>query len=91
MDGVTLRHSCRFESFSQDDAGVTATVCDLTTDKDETIPATYLIACCGGRSPIRKSLGIELGNEDVLHRNGVRSTDILSDNKNALAVSYVVH
>ena len=66
MDGVTLRHSCRFESFSQDDTGVTATVRDLTTDKDETIPATYLIACCGGRSPIRKSLGIELGNEGVL-------------------------
>jgi 2-polyprenyl-6-methoxyphenol hydroxylase-like FAD-dependent oxidoreductase len=66
MAGVTLRHSCRFESFTQDDKGVTATVRDLTTDKEETIRATYLIACCGGRSPIRKSLGIELGDEGVL-------------------------
>jgi 2-polyprenyl-6-methoxyphenol hydroxylase-like FAD-dependent oxidoreductase len=66
MEGVTLRHSCRFESFTQDGNGVTATVRDLATDKEEIIRATYLIACCGGRSPIRKSLGIELGDEGVL-------------------------
>ena len=66
MEGVTLRHSCRFDSFTQDEDGVTATVRDLTTDKDETIRATYLIACCGGRSPIRKSLGIALGDDGVL-------------------------
>jgi len=66
MEGVTLRHSCRFESFTQDGDGVTATVRDLATGKEETIRAAYLIACCGGRSPIRKSLGIELGDEGVL-------------------------
>lgn len=63
LDGVTLRHRCRFGSFTQDDDGVTATVRDLTTDTEETIRAQYLIACCGGRSPIRKALGIELGDE----------------------------
>ena len=66
MEGVTLRYSNRFDSFTQDHEGVTATVRDLTTDKEETIRATYLVACCGGRSPIRKSLGIELGDEGVL-------------------------
>ncbi|MBT3535672.1 MAG: 2-polyprenyl-6-methoxyphenol hydroxylase [Rhodospirillaceae bacterium] len=63
LDGVTLRHRCRFDSFTRDDQGVTAIVRDLATDTEETIRAQYLIACCGGRSPIRKGLGIELGDE----------------------------
>lgn len=63
LNGVTLRHRCRFDSFTQDDQGVTATVRDLASDTEETVRSQYLIACCGGRSPIRKTLGIELGDE----------------------------
>jgi len=66
MDGVTLRHSCRFESFVQDSGGVTALVRDLAADTEETVRAAYLVACCGGRSPIRRTLGIPLGDEGVL-------------------------
>ena len=66
MDSVTLHHSCRFESFTQNEERVTATVRNLAADTEEIIQATYLIACCGGRSPIRKSLGIPLGDDGVL-------------------------
>ena len=66
MKGVTLRHRCRFEAFAQDADGVTATVRDLDTDRAETVRARYMVACCGGRSPIRRQLGIPLGEEGVL-------------------------
>ncbi len=66
MKGVTLRHRCRFESFTQDEDGATATVRDLVSDREETIRARYMVACCGGRSPIRRQIGIPLGDEGVL-------------------------
>ena len=64
--GVTLRHRHRLDSFSQDETGVTATVRDLAADAVRTIRARYMVACCGGRSPIREALGIPLGEEGVL-------------------------
>lgn len=63
LKGVKLRHRCRFESFTQDDSGITATVRDIASDTEDTLRAQYLIACCGGRSPIRKALGVELGDD----------------------------
>ena len=66
MPGVTLRHRHRFESFDRDENGVTARVRDLESGGERTIRAQYMVACCGGRSPIRKALGIELGDEGVL-------------------------
>lgn len=56
--GTRLRYRCRFESFVQDEDCVTATVTDLSTGRKERIEADYLVACCGGRSGIRQSLGI---------------------------------
>ena len=57
---VTLRHRCRFESFVETPDGVLATVRDLATDRTETIAARFLVACCGGQSPIPKTLGIKM-------------------------------
>ena len=63
---VELRFGCRFESFEQDAEGVTAVLTDLKSGRTNRVRAQYLAACCGGRSPIRKALGVELGDQGVL-------------------------
>jgi 2-polyprenyl-6-methoxyphenol hydroxylase-like FAD-dependent oxidoreductase len=57
--GVTVRFSCRLESFTEDDAGVVATVHDAGTGT-QTIHADYLVGCDGAHSTVRKIRGIEL-------------------------------
>jgi 3-(3-hydroxy-phenyl)propionate hydroxylase len=47
------------ESFIQDDDGVTATIAPDSGERF-TVRAQYLIACDGGRSPVRESLGIKM-------------------------------
>jgi 2-polyprenyl-6-methoxyphenol hydroxylase-like FAD-dependent oxidoreductase len=66
---VTLRLSCRFESFEQTDEGVVATVRDLATGERQTVSADYLVACCGGHSSIPKTLGIEMEGTPALEYN----------------------
>ncbi|MFC4587959.1 FAD-dependent monooxygenase [Sphaerisporangium corydalis] len=56
--GVDLRFSTRFEDFELDKGGVTATIRDLASGRDEVVRADYLIAADGGPSPIRERLGI---------------------------------
>src|SRR5215469_13254920 len=56
---VTLRYKCRLESFAETSDGVTVTIRDLISDKVETIAAKYLVACCGGRSPVPRALGVQ--------------------------------
>src|SRR5882672_6650913 len=63
---VTLCHRWRFDSFTQDDRGVTSTVTDLEKGATHTIRSAYLAACCGGRSPIRRILGIDANEGEVL-------------------------
>ncbi len=58
--GVRLCHRNRFESFREDGDRILAEVTDLETGARETIAADYLIACCGGRSSVRDTLGIGL-------------------------------
>jgi 2-polyprenyl-6-methoxyphenol hydroxylase-like FAD-dependent oxidoreductase len=66
---VTLRLSCRFETFEQNDAGVVATVHDLATNARQRISADYVVACCGGASSIPKTLGIEMHGTPALEYN----------------------
>ena len=63
---VKLRYRWRFDSFVQDDRGVTSTVADLERGDMHTIRSAYLAACCGGRSPIRLQLGIDANEGEVL-------------------------
>ena len=63
---VTLRYQCRFEAFVETDDGVVATLCDVATDRTETIQAEYLVACCGGQSRIPKDLGVQWEGTPVL-------------------------
>ncbi len=57
MPNVVIKLGCEVTGFAQDDAGVTAQTRSATGQ--ETLRGRYLIGCDGGRSGIRKDLGIE--------------------------------
>jgi 2-polyprenyl-6-methoxyphenol hydroxylase-like FAD-dependent oxidoreductase len=63
---VRLRYRCRLESFTASERGVTATLVDLATGKEEHIAARYLAACDGANSLVRGSLGIGLTGPGIL-------------------------
>jgi 2-polyprenyl-6-methoxyphenol hydroxylase-like FAD-dependent oxidoreductase len=63
---VSTRYRTLFKSFEQDDDGVTATVEDRDTGKQETIRAQYMVACDGADSPIRQNLGINIEGDAPL-------------------------
>jgi 2-polyprenyl-6-methoxyphenol hydroxylase-like FAD-dependent oxidoreductase len=67
--GIDLRYRSRFESFTQDADGVDAVVCDLATGERERVRTQYLVACCGGRSSVRQTLGIELQGSPAIEYN----------------------
>lgn len=56
--GVTLRTHTRLVSFDQNDTGVTAYISG--PNGDETLRATYMVGCDGGRSTVRAQLGLTL-------------------------------
>jgi len=55
---VEIRYETSFESFEQSAASVTAEILDKKTGCRETVEADYLVGCDGGRSNIRRALGI---------------------------------
>lgn len=59
LPGVEIRFGTRLETFEQDSDGVLAEVRDLGTGTSETLAGAYLVACDGGRSGVRRALGIE--------------------------------
>jgi len=63
---VRLRYRWRFDSFVQDAEGVTSGITDTATGESHTVRSDYLAACCGGRSPIRRILGIDQNEGEVL-------------------------
>jgi 2-polyprenyl-6-methoxyphenol hydroxylase-like FAD-dependent oxidoreductase len=63
---VRLRYRCRFESFAETADGLDCRVHDLANDRRETIKARYLVACCGGRSPVPQALGVRWEGQPVL-------------------------
>jgi putative polyketide hydroxylase len=54
--GADVRYSTRLTEFTQDDAGITATL--ETPEGPRTVRADYLIGADGGRSTVRAALGI---------------------------------
>ena len=61
-----MRFGCEVESFEHDASGVAVTVRDVDSGRKETWRAQYLVGCDGGRSTIRRGLGIDFGGEDAL-------------------------
>lgn len=56
---VELQYLTEFKSFEQTADHVIATVVDVKSGKEEIIEADYLAGCDGGRSNIRRALGIQ--------------------------------
>jgi putative polyketide hydroxylase len=56
--GGEVHYGAELVSFSQDDAGVVATITDRDTGGSTVVHADYLIAADGTHSPIRRKLGI---------------------------------
>ena len=80
LPSVTVRFGCALLSFAQDEQGVTAEVEDSQGVR-ATIRADYLAGCDGGRSTVRKALGIALqGDGGLARKNQVffRSEDLYS-------------
>jgi 2-polyprenyl-6-methoxyphenol hydroxylase-like FAD-dependent oxidoreductase len=56
---IEVRYETAFESFEQDDQRVGAEIVDTRTGRVENVEADYLVGCDGGRSNIRRQLGIQ--------------------------------
>ena len=67
IPNVTVRFGCELISFTQDAKSVTAIV-QAHDAAEETIRASYLAACDGGSSTVRKQLGIPLQGEGNIRK-----------------------
>ena len=59
LPAVQIRYNTAFESFQQDDQKVSCNIIDVKTGREECVEAGYLVGCDGGRSDIRRALGIQ--------------------------------
>lgn len=64
---VEIHFGHQLEDFEQDDGGVTARIRD-SSGRETTVHAQFLAACDGGRSTVRKQLGIELAGSSFEER-----------------------
>lgn len=81
LPGITVLNSMRADSFEQDADGVTLTATDVVKDVQVTLRSRFLVGCDGGRSTIRKQLGVRLTGDDELSRTRsslIRSKDVLA-------------
>jgi 2-polyprenyl-6-methoxyphenol hydroxylase-like FAD-dependent oxidoreductase len=64
-----LRHGHRFVGFEEDSDGVTSTVEEIATGQRHAVRSRYLVACDGGSSAVRKSLGIPMNGRGRIRPN----------------------
>ena len=67
-DGITLRFGYEVTGFSQDADGVTLTAQAVDGGGEERWRADYMVGCDGGRSFVRRTLGIRYAGEDTLQQ-----------------------
>ncbi|MER7692468.1 FAD-dependent monooxygenase [Streptomyces sp. NPDC097610] len=89
---VEIRFATRLERFEQDADGVRAMVRDLESGIPETLTGEYLVACDGGRSSVRRTLGIEFegmfaqGQNFAVHFRAPQLQDLLRERLGGPAV-----
>ncbi|MEU5194053.1 FAD-dependent monooxygenase [Streptomyces scabiei] len=89
---VEIRYGTRLETMEQDSEGVLAVVRDVASGATETLAGTYLVACDGGRSGIRRALGIEFegmfaqGHNFAVHFRAPQLLDLLREKLGGPAV-----
>ncbi|WP_371574637.1 FAD-dependent monooxygenase [Streptomyces sp. NBC_01314] len=92
LPGVEIRFGTRLETFEQDSDGVLAVVRDLESGASETLAGAYLVACDGGRSAVRRTLGIEFegmfaqGQNFAVHFRAPQLLDLLKERSGGPAV-----
>lgn len=67
--GVSLRHGWRFDSFEEDEVGVTSVATDLSSGATHRLRSRWLVACDGGTSSIRRALGIRYNGRGKMRAN----------------------
>jgi 2-polyprenyl-6-methoxyphenol hydroxylase-like FAD-dependent oxidoreductase len=65
---VELRRGWRFLEFQQDSAGVTSTLEQVADGRRMQVRSQYLVGCDGGRSVVRRGLGIGLSGDAAIAR-----------------------
>jgi 2-polyprenyl-6-methoxyphenol hydroxylase-like FAD-dependent oxidoreductase len=63
---VNMRYRCRFDAFEQTDDEIRVRITDLDGNQASEIRASYLIACDGAASTIRKAAGISQRGNPLL-------------------------
>jgi hypothetical protein len=64
-----VRYGWEFLTFEQDADGVTSLIKDLSTGAETRVRSRFLVACDGGRSSIRATLGIPYTGRGAMRRN----------------------
>ncbi|MEU5318604.1 FAD-dependent monooxygenase [Streptomyces sp. NPDC021056] len=92
LPSVDIRLATRLETFDQDSDGVLAVVHDMKSGDSETVSGAYLVACDGGRSSVRRALGIEFegmfaqGHNFAVHFRAPELLDLLRERLGGPAV-----
>lgn len=68
-DNVALRHGWRFLDFTENEDGVVSHIENVETGRIEQVRSSYLIACDGGPSGVRRKLGIKMGGRGRMRGN----------------------
>ncbi len=59
FSGTNIRFGCRFDSYEQDEDGVSVEVTDTVSGRKEIIRASYVVGCDGASSEVRRRAGFE--------------------------------
>jgi len=81
VPGVTILNRVRFEDLVQEDGGVTARARHPDSGEALSISARYLVGCDGGRSEVRRTIGVRLSGDPVVQRvqsSYIRAPQLLS-------------
>lgn len=68
VPGITILNRVRFEDLTQGDDGVTARTLRLDSGQGLSVTARYLVGCDGGRSEVRRAIGVRLVGDPVVQR-----------------------
>ena len=64
-----VRYGTEFVSFEQDEQGVSSVIRDLASGRETQVRSRFLVACDGGRSAIKATLGIPYTGRGAMRRN----------------------
>jgi 2-polyprenyl-6-methoxyphenol hydroxylase-like FAD-dependent oxidoreductase len=91
-DSVMILRGHRFDSFTDDTTRVTCQITDTTTGETSTVSSRFLVACDGGTSGIRRTLGVPVEGTGMLSSsvNAVlRIPDFVSQHDKGLAERFL--